>query len=204
MEIPGCEDAPVIGVARGVVPKALTLITAYYENPVTLGWQVAGWSRYPAHLRELLTVIVVDDGSPDHPAAEVLRPPPPGLRLRLFRIDVDVRWNQDAARNIAVHHATDDWILLIDIDHVVTPELLDAVIHGMHDPGVIHRFNRRKYDRKGRTKHLHPHPNSWLMTREMYWRVGGYDEALAGYYGTDEDYRRRCVATAPILLPAST
>jgi hypothetical protein len=41
-----------------------------------------------------------------------------------------------------------------------------------------------------------------LMTRAMFWRVGGYDEALSGHYGTDGDWRRRCAATAPIrLLP---
>lgn len=34
----------------------------------------------------------------------------------------------------------------------------------------------------------------------MFWRIGGYDEALSGYYGTDGDYRRRCAATAPIRI----
>jgi hypothetical protein len=29
------------------------------------------------------------------------------------------------------------------------------------------------------------------MTRAMYDRIGGYDEALAGNYGTDGDFARR-------------
>lgn len=174
-------------------PKRVTLVVAYYENPVTLRWQLDGWERFPEPLRERLQVIVVDDGSPDHPAADVLRDDL-ACNVRLYRIEVDVRWNQDAARNIGVAHAEDAWILLTDIDHVVTAALFDSVIHGIHDPEVIYRFSRRELG----GKRIRPHANSWLMTRDMYWRVGGYDEALAGYYGTDEEFRHRCAATAPV------
>ena len=33
----------------------------------------------------------------------------------------------------------------------------------------------------------------------MFWKFGGYDEALCGYYGTDSDARRRWVKTAPVV-----
>jgi len=37
-----------------------------------------------------------------------------------------------------------------------------------------------------------------LLQRAMFWKAGGYDEALSGHYGTDGDWRRRLAATAPV------
>jgi hypothetical protein len=39
------------------------------------------------------------------------------------------------------------------------------------------------------------HPNSWLMTRAMFDRVGGYDERFSGFYGSDSEFRERCKIT---------
>ena len=40
------------------------------------------------------------------------------------------------------------------------------------------------------------------MTKALFWEIGGYDEALSGYYGTDGDYRRRLARHATIqILP---
>lgn len=60
---------------------------------------------------------------------------------------------------------------------------------------MIYRLSRREHTGKA----IHPHPNSMLMTRAMFWKVGGYDEELSGHYGTDGDWRRRCAATAKVL-----
>jgi hypothetical protein len=70
------------------------------------------------------------------------------------------------------------------------------VVYGHHDPSTIYGFSRREYNGLSAA----PHPNSWLMTREMFWKVGGYDEALSGHYGTDGDWRRRMAAVAPIHI----
>jgi glycosyltransferase involved in cell wall biosynthesis len=193
---PGCDDAPYVTIARQQAPKSVTLIVPYYENPLTLAWQMLGWNTFPEELRRRLQVIIVDDGSPEHPAENVMQELDVDFKRRLFRIKTDVRWNWLAARNIGAHHAETEWILLTDIDHVVTPECFDAVVYGVHLQHLIYRFSRREHTGEA----IHPHPNSWLMTRRMFWKVGGYDEALSGYYGTDGEYRRRCAAAAGIRI----
>ncbi len=138
-----------------------------------------------------LSIIVVDDGSPQ-PALK-----PEGLsNLRLFRIDQDVRWNWLAARNIGAHHAADGWILLTDMDHVMPDETLRAVLFGQHEPSVIYAFSRREYT----GAQIPAHSASFLMTRWMFWHIGGYDEALSGHYGTDGEFRRRAMKTAPMQV----
>jgi glycosyltransferase involved in cell wall biosynthesis len=194
---PGCDDAPVITVPLTGERRTVTLVYPYYENPEFLALQLRHLDWMPVDLREHLELIVVDDGSPEHPAAEVMRAVSCELKsVRLFRLGVDVRWNWLAARNIGAHHARTDWISLTDMDHRYPVDAIETLVLGEHSRGVIYRFSRREHD--GRK--IHPHPNSWFMTRENYWRVGGYDEALSGHYGTDGEYRRRCAAAAPIRI----
>lgn len=198
MGAPGCDDAPVVTVPRTVYPQRdVTLVFPYYENPRFLARQAELWASLPDELRTSVSVIVVDDGSPRVPAERAIDWSHLKHRMfgnvRLFRIDVDVRWNWLAARNVGAHHVRDVWMSVTDMDHTYPLDTVRAVVTGRLDPGVIYRYSRTG----GKT---HPHPNSWLMTRDMFWRVGGYDEACSGYYGTDGDYRRRCAAAAPIRI----
>lgn len=193
---PWCAELPVVTARTAAEPKRLTLVMPFYENPAFLRQHLAWWGTYPAHLREQLTAIIVDDGSPSSPARVVLEESAHPFQIRLFRIELDVRWNWIAARNIGMHHAPDGWCLLTDMDHVVPESTAAAVVYGQHDLGTIYGFSRIEHTGEA----LQPHPNSWLMTKAMFWQVGGYDEILSGYYGTDGDWRRRCAAAAPMAI----
>lgn len=194
MGAPGFDDAPLAEISCGP-PKDIQFVYPYYDNPMFLTRQLEMWSSYASDIRQRLRVIVVDDGSPTTPAIEVVQQRALPFQLRLFRIGVDVRWNWLAARNIGMHHAHDGWCMITDMDHMLTEMNFRTLVGGAHDERVIYRFSRVEAD--GRK--IHPHPNSMLMTRAMFWKVGGYDERLSGFYGTDGDWRRRCAATAKIL-----
>jgi len=192
MKVPWCAHLPVANVPNGAEPKPVTFIVPYYENPDFLRQQLAWGSTYPEWLRSSLSAIVIDDGSP----ARTRLPEKLPFPIRLFRIEVDVRWNWLAARNIGFHHAPDGWCLVTDIDHVVPESTATALVYGRHDASVIYGLSRVEFDG---TK-LAAHPNSWFLTREMFWKVGGYDETMSGFYGSDGDWRRRLAATAPMQI----
>jgi glycosyl transferase family 2 len=168
----------------------ITLVLPYYMNPGMLRVQYDAVRALPARLRELVHVVVVDDGSPRSPAdGEDLD----GASLQVYRIHEDVRWNQDAARNIGVKHAETNWVLLTDMDHLVRERTWDALTKRDWDPDTAYTFNRVTAPEMAPYK---PHPNSWLMSRRLYNAFGGYDERFAGYYGTDADFRDHVNATA--------
>lgn len=186
---------PIVTIAQGGAPKPVTFVYPYYCNPQFLRQHLSWWATFHEQLRLHVSAIVVDDGSPE-PAEPIIRALPAPFQVHLFRIHDDRRWNWLAARNIGMHHAAEGWCLLTDIDHVVPETTLRSLVYGQHDPGVIYGFSRIEHT----GEKLAAHPNSWFMTRAMFWKVGGYDEALSGHYGTDGDFRRRCAAVAPMQI----
>jgi hypothetical protein len=119
----------------------------------------------------------------------------PGLEI--YRVTEDRPWHQHAARNLGAHVAPDGWLLLTDMDHVLTGQNAAALLKrlGKLDPASIYTLHRVEADTgqptindAGQPK---PHPNSFVLTRELYWRIGGYDEDFCGIYGTDGLFKQR-------------
>lgn len=160
------------------------------------------WQTYPVDLRAALHVIVVDDGSPRDPARSHVDPAGvAGLAsFQLFRTGVDVRWNWLFCRNLGMAHAPTEWVILTDIDHVLPGETLRTLTTLDLDTTMVYRTSRT--DAPHRTPYK-PHPNTWILTRAMFERIGGYDERFSGYYGSDSEFRERVhrAASAIAMLP---
>jgi hypothetical protein len=192
-----CEGFPTVAVPKGDRAKRITLVYPYFENRAFFGAQIRHWMGIPDPMRQYVSVIVVDDGSPTHPAEDVAKYFGALPFLRLFRIDVNVRWNWLAARNIGAYHAEDgSWLLMTDMDHVVPTDTIWSLVFGDHDPSVAYAFARREHTGVS----IHPHSASFFLTKAMYWRIGGYDETLSGHYGTDGMYRRELAKHARIKI----
>lgn len=172
--------------------REATLIMAYYENKDMLTEQFSALRKMTKEVRKYIRVIVVDDGSPFHPA--IARDA--GCPVTIYRIKVDIRWNQDAARNIGVFHSETKWILVTDMDHMVPETTWQYLQTADLNEYASHKFARVSAPSMAPYK---PHPNSYFMTRDMWDRIGGYDERLAGYYGTDGDFRDRVNQSGPVV-----
>ena len=180
------------------VPPGLTVVFAYYENPGMLELQWREISRYSENLKDMIEIIVVDDGSRVSPASEVERPAQLP-RHSIYRIAQDNPWNQDAARNIGAHEAAAPWLLLTDIDHVVPQVTLESLVHMQKDSSVFYTLGRVKFSggEIGTNSEIRgSHPNSYVMTRKLYWDIGGHDEDYAGIYGKDFLFRKRALRKA--------
>lgn len=190
-----------------------TLIVPFYRNVHMLRHQLQAWEAYPREVR----IVLVDDGSPE-PAREVLAAhASPGLleRLSLYRIEVDIPWNRGGARNLGTHVAETDWIVHVDIDHVLPAELARKLLDFDAFRRRWYRFQRFRVGRADETRRkdkipdelefgkIHPHIDSYLCTRELYWEAGGYNEDFSGCLGGGTDFLKRMERLAqPELVPA--
>lgn len=183
--------------------RKITLIVPYYENPHMFRIQQEGWLKWSPYLKAHTEIIVVDDGSKNHPAVTALNDEIVwgcGLVFRLFRILEDIPWNWITCRNIGAHEAEGDWLMMTDIDHIVTSDLLHHLHKMATDPQTFYVPSR--VNGPDHIPNPKPHPNSYFMSKEFFWDVGGYDETYSGNYGTDGIWRRRCEAKGQrVMLP---
>ena len=180
---------------------ALSLILPFYLNSGMLRHQFERMSHWPRKLFDEVEVIIVDDGSPE-PAADVPRPAELP-RLSIYRVTEDRPWHQHGARNLGAHVSTGATLLLTDMDHVVPAVTLLWCLESTGSRAWM--FPRR--DAPALTPTLgkdgvshKPHPNTFAMSRQVWDRVGGYDEDFCGFYGTDSMFRQRLDARAGIAM----
>jgi len=193
----------------------LTLIVCYYRNMQMLQRQVEEWNKYPPGIK----VICVDDGSPE-PARPIIEDSLFCRRMshvQLYRIGIDRPWNREGARNLGAHVATTDWIIQVDIDHVMsgqTAELLLRPNFFTPNPNKWYRFPRWRVGAADETRlkdaipkdadygQIHPHVDSYLVRRDVYWKVGGYNEDFAGAIGGGNEFLHRLELAQPVdILP---
>lgn len=175
----------------------LSIVMPFYRNTSMLALQFDAWAAWSKRVHESVEIVLVDDCSPE-PAIAVPRPDrlPP---LSIYRVTEDRPWHQHAARNLGAHVAAGPWLLLTDMDHML-PEssaasLLKRIRMGSLDETTTYMLDRVEADTGaptlGRDGTPKPHPNSFVLTREHFWRIGGYDEDYCGVYGTDGLFRSR-------------
>lgn len=162
--------------------------------------------RFP---REDAEVIFMDDGS-DPPLQEMDWP------VKTVKTYDTRPWTWAVARNSGARIAQGEYLLMTDIDYILPKEALDDALAFTGDKM---RFKREFaiLDEEGRIVRDHetmkawglseerirskglrmpPHPNNFVMRRDLFWKMGGYLENRVGLpYPQREDgeFKRRWI-----------
>lgn len=158
--------------------RHLTIITHVYNAQGPVDHQLALWKQYDPALLAQLEFLVIDDHS-DTPL-QVDKGP---LNLRLVRVDDDIDWNMPGCRNLAATLAGTEWMLFFDVDNVASETAIAKIVDALPrlDKQRLHVFRRTEGG-----VDVEPHINSFLITRQGFWRAGGYDEDFSGHYGFED------------------
>jgi len=173
--------------------EEVTLIIPYYRAPLMLQKQLATILDYPMKVR----VVIIDDCSPEPADVTLLR------GIEVYRIETDIPWNREGARNLGAFVAETEWIIHVDIDHVLPSECVENLFKCEVDPKHWYKFFRFRVGKADETRKkdtipedqeygsIKPHIDSFLCTKKLYWEVGGYNENYSGSLGGSGPFLRR-------------
>lgn len=130
--------------------------------------EVAAWPHHAEHL--------IVDWSSREPLQRAELPADP--RLRLLRVEGEQRWNLARAYNFALAQARGTCLFKLDAD--CWPQQLPAPDQLAGVDGVCH-FGSGPDGRLGQ----------WLLDRDIWERLGGFNELLQGYGFDDKDLKAR-------------
>ena len=168
----------------------ITITLPYYNQPEMLRKQLEIWADYSADVAERVKVIIVDDGSPDYPALDVLKSNSIKFPINLYRINENIPWNHGGARNLAMTEAR-GWCIVTDMDHAITEEDMRRLLSMDLERTSYYMFNRKKALADDSMEIYPRHGDSFFLTRDAYWKVGGYNEEFSGYWnGVSQLFRR--------------
>ena len=106
-----------------------------------------------------------------------------GVNLRLLRVNDDIDWNMPGCRNLAATLCETPWMLFFDVDNVCSEASLQKIVNNLPrlDASRLHVFRRTENG-----VDVEPHINSFLITRQGFFKAGGYDEDFSGHYGFED------------------
>jgi glycosyltransferase involved in cell wall biosynthesis len=141
-------------------------------------------------LPEDTELILVDDGS--DPQIENTS----SLPITIIRTGDTRPWTWALARNAGARIAKGEYLLMYDLDHIATRELLDFVVD-LNEPRVQFRRQLAVLDEYGiltqdmtvlesygmlprESLRVESHHNSFAMRWDLFWKLGGYVEDRIG------------------------
>lgn len=169
----------------------LSIVTAVLDSHEVVRRQAIHYKKM--NLPENIELILVDDSS-----TPPIKDFPP---FNIYRYDNPAEWTQPAARNFGVKQAKGERIIVTDIDHIVTRELIEYVLSRPdidfmkfkrevailnkdgelvqnYDAVRAYGYEKRRYRKNG--FHIAPHTNSFAIRRDLYLELGGVSEKFVG------------------------
>jgi predicted glycosyltransferase involved in capsule biosynthesis len=186
---------------RNRAMKALSLIVSVLDSHEVVRRQLL-------HLEGILTpaceLILVDDGSTP-PLCDVCAAVRKTFAFVLHETHDHRPWTEPRARNRGAALGSADKLLFFDIDHVITASVLAACLrypgdklHWVRRSAILDESGNLLTDEgilaaRGVTSEgPSVHSNSFLIRRELFQRLGGFDERFCGRYGGyDIDFNTR-------------
>jgi hypothetical protein len=191
-------DVILKSLARDLVRQPisrLNFVYPYYMNGEMFIEQQKRWLSFPKNILKKLRFIIVDDGSPKNPAANFLLDEQNILQMDLYRIDVDIPWNADGARNLGALFCINEWMFLSDIDHFLPLDCIITIFELKARKCEFFLFNRRiarsAWKDISELEPCRPHKSTFLIHWELYWKAGGFNEDYSGLYSMGWTFRNK-------------
>lgn len=168
LETVGAAFSAVLGrVARQ--PRRVSLITAIKDRAESLESALATW----INIRGISQIIIVDWSSRDTSIIEKVARQDP--RVLVARVENQIFFNHTRTKNLGVNLSDGEIIVITDADIMIHPRLrgLFSILNA-NDKLFYRGWIPGGY-------------GTMVVCRQMFHAVGGYDERMEGWGGSDDD-----------------
>lgn len=165
----------------------ISLVIPYYKTENIIPKKFEEWQSYDEDVQNNLEIIIVDDGSPERTRFEE-HWIDTNLNIKLYRITTDIPWNECGANNLGVKVASNEWIFRSDVDWSIPNNTIKNIMNIELCKDSLYMFCGMNFVSKERVSYP---PNIFVMHKETFWKIGGYDEDTRGHYGSDLSFRYR-------------
>jgi len=169
--------------------KKLTLITTYFNQKEWLEELIQYWNEFYREFVDDIDIIIVDDYS-SVPAFPIVKQNYLYNNISVIRVTADYKINAGGARNVGVHEAKTNNLLLVDLDTLVCSDLITEILTWNYTENTFYYrfFNElAKIDMKTNSRYQKS-SNSFYIKKDIFVAVGGYSEKLNGSYGYDDHF----------------
>lgn len=169
--------------------KKLTIYFPYYNQPDCLKKQLNNFLKFDSNILKYLNIIIVDDGSFQHPALPIIQSFNiyKKINIQLIKINIDIPWNQPEANNVAFRECKTKYMIRTDIDHYFDEVNIVKILNYPFKNKYYYSFNRKNEQFNS----LNSPPNIYIMKKTDYFKIGGYNEYFSGNYGDDIEFLPR-------------
>lgn len=165
--------------------KEITIYFPFYNQIEALTDNLEHYSKFEQKIRSQFILFIVDDGSRENALNIIVDKYLSKLNIILYRINIDIPWNQGEANNLAFSNIKTDYVLRTDIDHIIDENNLNKLLNSnLNLDKNFYVFQRKSICGIIKTSH----PNTYIISRKNYLKVNGYNESLCGNYGDDIDF----------------
>ena len=166
----------------------ITINYVYYENRPMFE-ELKEWYK---DAPDWMHFQFVDDGSTSQPLTAEDKW---SENVKIYRTETGNSYHRDAGRNFLMDRTTTDWNIVFDLDHALDPhsqEILLEVLRGV-DQSKAYQLPRKATDHGDWSTFKHDpgvrawpgktHKDGYVITKDLYWKKGGYNETYNGIYG---------------------
>ena len=137
--------------------------------------------RIPQIVEQGVNTIIVDDCSNE--------PLLPIDGIKILRIIDNIIWNEAGAKNLGFQES-EGWIVCCDIDHLITYDIVNTLEQMKKEIGCVYFLGR----------HDTFAYNTYMIHKDDFNKIGGYDEDFCGYYGyNDIHFFKKCKNSLKIV-----
>lgn len=168
--------------AKTLEKRGLTIIHPFYNDDVRLRYQIENWKTWPSDVLENVKVIIVDDHSDTPVHSLYAGNEVPGLDLRIYRIQDNLKFNTPGALNLGVSMSNTGYFVFMDSDCMLERPAIEKLLTLRPDPCFHYWFPRKRVTNvespaKYNVRYL---PCAILTNKTIWEMVGGMDEDFTG------------------------